>query len=620
MGGDAGKGVYGVATSATGTTYGGYFQDASSAGYAGYFTNTGGGYGIYSTGARNVLDGTFELAGDISPAQLTANQNDYSPSGLSTATVLRLTSDASRIITSLAGGSDGRVVTIMNVGSNPIVLKNDDGATGTAANRFALTGDLTLAAKQSAMLMYDTTAQRWRQVSNGTATGSGDNLGNHTATANIQLGSNWLSGDGGNEGVFVDASGNVGIGTNGPQAKLQIDYSDSSTVFDTQSSEIFRLKNTNTTNNNWINLRFTTNDVAAAQVTSAMIANQITSHATSAVSGDLVFATRNAGTLAEKMRITGGGKVGIGALSPAANLHVYSPSGPAVIVAGPGTGTSEQAVINLLTKSNGSDTLGDATSKGWQIWSTADGSTAFTGIGGPNTFGIGYANGAGWPDPAIEILPTGYIGVGMKAGVTTPGAWLDAGRSFALSGDLTPSQITANQNDYNPSSLSEASVLRLNSNASRNITGLQGGVDGRVLTVFNIGSNPIVLKNQSTSSVAGNRFALGTDVTLTTDQGISLIYDSTSQRWRSAASLPFSAPTAGCTAMRFPQFRRSPPARSPRRPSFRSPLIPAQRPSRFQGTPAPNFAPVPTLRAPRLSTTGVHRANQSALASIFRLV
>ena len=42
--------------------------------------------------------------------------------------------------------------------------------------------------------------------------GSGDNLGNHTATANIQLGANWLSGDGGNEGIRVDSSGRVGIG------------------------------------------------------------------------------------------------------------------------------------------------------------------------------------------------------------------------------------------------------------------------------------------------------------------------------------------------------------------------------------------------------------------------
>eukprot|EP01029_Cantina_marsupialis_P010377 TRINITY_DN2364_c0_g1_i3.p1 TRINITY_DN2364_c0_g1~~TRINITY_DN2364_c0_g1_i3.p1 ORF type:complete len:1659 (+),score=294.90 TRINITY_DN2364_c0_g1_i3:313-5289(+) len=53
-------------------------------------------------------------------------------------------------------------------------------------------------------------------------TASGDNFGNHTATTNIQLGGHYLSNDGGNEGVAVDNSGNVGIGTNAPGAKLEV--------------------------------------------------------------------------------------------------------------------------------------------------------------------------------------------------------------------------------------------------------------------------------------------------------------------------------------------------------------------------------------------------------------
>jgi hypothetical protein len=52
--------------------------------------------------------------------------------------------------------------------------------------------------------------------------GSSDNLGNHIATTNIQLGSNWLSGDGGSEGITVDASGQVGIGTASPSAALHV--------------------------------------------------------------------------------------------------------------------------------------------------------------------------------------------------------------------------------------------------------------------------------------------------------------------------------------------------------------------------------------------------------------
>ncbi len=56
-----------------------------------------------------------------------------------------------------------------------------------------------------------------------TPTSGADNLGNHTATQNVKLNGNWLSGDGGNEGVYVTPAGNVGIGTMSPGTRnLQI--------------------------------------------------------------------------------------------------------------------------------------------------------------------------------------------------------------------------------------------------------------------------------------------------------------------------------------------------------------------------------------------------------------
>lgn len=121
--------------------------------------------------ALKIVFGDFALSGDISPAQITSNQNDYNPTGLSTAAVLRLSTDASRNITSIAGGADGRILIIHNVGSNAIVLKDDDGATGTAANRFALSGDVTLSADQCAIVQYDSTSSRWRLLSTSSALG-----------------------------------------------------------------------------------------------------------------------------------------------------------------------------------------------------------------------------------------------------------------------------------------------------------------------------------------------------------------------------------------------------------------------------------------------------------------
>ena len=50
----------------------------------------------------------------------------------------------------------------------------------------------------------------------------------HIADRNIQLNNNYLSNDGGNEGISVDNSGNVGIGTATPNASAILDISSSS--------------------------------------------------------------------------------------------------------------------------------------------------------------------------------------------------------------------------------------------------------------------------------------------------------------------------------------------------------------------------------------------------------
>lgn len=59
-------------------------------------------------------------------------------------------------------------------------------------------------------------------ASGGSNSSGADDLGDHTATENIQLGSYYLSGDGGDEGVYVDSDGEVGIGTIDPGASLDI--------------------------------------------------------------------------------------------------------------------------------------------------------------------------------------------------------------------------------------------------------------------------------------------------------------------------------------------------------------------------------------------------------------
>lgn len=101
---------------------------------------------------------------------------------------------------------------------------------------------------------------------------------------------------------------------------------------------------------------------------------------------------------------------------------------------------------------------------------------------------------------------------------------------------LSPAQITADQNDYNPESTAtnRSSFWRLSTDASRTVTGIANGLDGRILVIANAGSFDLVIANQSASSTAGNRIITGTgaDVTVAADGTATLIYDNTTARWR----------------------------------------------------------------------------------------
>lgn len=110
---------------------------------------------------------------------------------------------------------------------------------------------------------------------------------------------------------------------------------------------------------------------------------------------------------------------------------------------------------------------------------------------------------------------------------------LSAGLPASIAGRIgqisTPSQITANQTNYFPSS---RSIWRLSSDASRTIFGLHPNFP---VVLVNVGSQNIILANQSSSeTTARNRIITGTgaDVTLAADDTVELVYDVTTQRWR----------------------------------------------------------------------------------------
>lgn len=98
------------------------------------------------------------------PAQLTSNTDNLAISA--TAELFRLSTDASRNLTGLQGGVDGRRGVLSNVGAFDLVLVHD--ATSTAANRFLCpnSANLTLHPNDSSPVWYDGTSSRWRVIGN----------------------------------------------------------------------------------------------------------------------------------------------------------------------------------------------------------------------------------------------------------------------------------------------------------------------------------------------------------------------------------------------------------------------------------------------------------------------
>lgn len=94
------------------------------------------------------------------PAQITANQNNYSLTNLG---VQRLSSDAARNITGIVAASNGSRRMLINVGSFNITLQHEN-AGSTAANRFLCStgADIVLSPNQAADIWYDISSSRWR--------------------------------------------------------------------------------------------------------------------------------------------------------------------------------------------------------------------------------------------------------------------------------------------------------------------------------------------------------------------------------------------------------------------------------------------------------------------------
>jgi hypothetical protein len=159
----------------------------------------------------------------------------------------------------------------------------------------------------------------------------GDNLGNHTATQNIQLNGHYLSGDGNNEGVFVDAGGRVGIGNTSPSHSL--DVTGEARLLQGTKDVVFTSGNFGPANLESTDLFFNKDNVGFNQ--SEFVLYNINNN----TEGNRFFQLQYTAD-PEGLTIRKGGNVGIGTNAPQERLHVIGN----ILASGTVTGSSDRHV------------------------------------------------------------------------------------------------------------------------------------------------------------------------------------------------------------------------------------------------------------------------------------
>ena len=112
--------------------------------------------------------------------------------------------------------------------------------------------------------------------------------------------------------------------------------------------------------------------------------------------------------------------------------------------------------------------------------------------------------------------------------------------TLTVTGNVTPTALAANTNNWNPGITGIYQVrtsANTDGNINYNITGLDGGVNGQIVTIQNIGVGALILKNRSADSSSENQFALPDDIRLDGEQSIQLYYDGNDTKWRPLHSI-----------------------------------------------------------------------------------
>lgn len=178
----------------------------------------------------------------IDTSLITSDQDNYNPTGFSTATIVKLAgNNGINAITSFASQSNGTIIKLINTGSQPLYFPGDH-PDGTAGNKIHVNGDYIFYPDTAVEIIYDTGSAVWYlhagyqdqikhtigtlqyNMSVGSATAgdwgyfnilstNGGGVGNYSGTSDVPPGNSFSTGtspSGAAAGIFSKGSGPFG--------------------------------------------------------------------------------------------------------------------------------------------------------------------------------------------------------------------------------------------------------------------------------------------------------------------------------------------------------------------------------------------------------------------------
>jgi|688.fasta_scaffold552413_2 hypothetical protein len=109
-------------------------------------------------------------------------------------------------------------------------------------------------------------------------------------------------------------------------------------------------------------------------------------------------------------------------------------------------------------------------------------------------------------------------------------------KGLQLNGVLSVS-LTANTNNLIINNLQYSTIIRMQSSGNINLTGIVPPdiTKSYYINIFNVGSSNITFINNSNLSLNQNKFFLGSNIIVQSNEGLILIYDTVDLKWRSPA-------------------------------------------------------------------------------------